>query len=284
MDTRKARGKRKKAVLGPKEKHGLLQLVVSLLLFLMVFAGQEAFPEKREVWREELRAILQKDTDFRQVFQYLGEAVAEESPVLETLETVWVEVFGSDEVPMDAPSQETVLPLRMQLRQEGEAGWVKPERPVVPKETPVEIRDPVLAAVQQKLGLQESLTPVMGVLTSGYGMRKHPIDGVVRMHGGVDIAAEEGTEILAFSDATVDYIGESSDYGLYLQLRHENGVTTFYAHCSQLCVQKGQKVAMGEVVAKVGNTGVSTGPHLHLEMKKDGELLDPISFIHYLSV
>ena len=74
---------RNKAVLGSKERRGLFQLTVSLLLFLLVFAGQEAFPEKAQAWRAELTAILQKDTDFQRVFRYLGRSVAEEAPVLE---------------------------------------------------------------------------------------------------------------------------------------------------------------------------------------------------------
>ena len=123
----------------------------------------------------------------------------------------------------------------------------------------------------------------MGVLTSGFGLREHPIDGETKPHEGIDLAAEIGTEVLAFADGTVDYIGESPAYGMYLQLRHENGVTTFYAHCSELCVQKGQKVSMGDVVAKVGDTGNTTGPHLHFELKRDGEFLDPQPYIDYVT-
>ena len=102
------------------------------------------------------------------------------------------------------------------------------------------------------------------------------------MHEGIDIAAESGTGILAFADGKVNYIGESDAYGMYLQLQHDNGVTTFYAHCSELCVQKGERVKQGDLVARVGNTGVSTGPHLHFEVKKDGEFLDPKPYVEYL--
>lgn len=284
------RGKGKKrgrgAALGRRERRSLLQMAVSLLLFLLVFTGQEAFPEQTALWREELLGLMQRDTDFRRVFAYLGASVAEEAPVLETLDTVWTEVFGSGTLPMGEPDRTAVMALRLELRQENAALGQKPEPPAPkaePEETPAEVRDPVLAAVRQDLGLEESLTPVMGILTSGYGVRVHPIDGETKMHDGVDLAAEEGTEIRAFSDGVVDYIGESKAYGMYLQLRHDNGVTTFYAHCSALCVQKGQRVKMGDVVARVGNTGVSTGPHLHLEMKKDGEFLDPQPYVRYLT-
>ena len=77
----------------------------------------------------------------------------------------------------------------------------------------------------------------------------------------------------------VDYIGESPAYGLYLQIQHANGVTSFYAHCSRLCVQPGQQVAAGEKVAEVGDTGEVTGAHLHFEVKVNGELVDPSDYI-----
>ena len=89
-----------------------------------------------------------------------------------------------------------------------------------------------------------------------------------------------GTDVLAFADGTVDYIGESEIYGQYLQLRHTGGLTTFYAHCSELLVQQGQTVKAGERVALSGATGNSTGPHLHFEMKLNGVLLNPAYYIN----
>jgi len=282
MERQKRTGKprRKKTVLGEKERRSLIQMAVSLLLFLVMFAGQEAFPEKAVIWREELRGILRKDTDFQQVFYYLGASVAEEASVLETLDTVWIEVFGSGNLPMEEPDRTAAMTLRMELQQGPEPLIIKPARPVRPVEP--EPLTPVQAAVKEDLGLTESLTPVFGVLTSGYGMRVHPIYGETLMHEGIDIAAEQGTSILAFADGKVNYIGESDAYGMYLQLQHDNGVTTFYAHCSELCVQKGERVSQGDVVAKVGSTGVSTGPHLHFEVKKNGTFLDPKPYVEYL--
>ena len=95
----------------------------------------------------------------------------------------------------------------------------------------------------------------------------------------VDLAVNTGTPVLAFAAGTVDYIGDSPIYGLYLQLDHGNGLKTFYAHCSKLCVQQGQQIALGEKVAESGNTGNSTGPHLHFEMKLNGVLLNPLYYI-----
>ena len=85
--------------------------------------------------------------------------------------------------------------------------------------------------------------------------------------------------VTAFAAGTVDYIGDSPIYGKYLQLCHAGGVTSFYAHCSKLCVQQGQEVAAGQEVALSGDTGNATGPHLHFEIKMDGVRLNPMDYI-----
>lgn len=133
------------------------------------------------------------------------------------------------------------------------------------------------------LGLQETIAPVDAALTSGFGWREHPISGGEKFHYGVDLAVETGTTVRAFAAGRVDYIGESNVYGQYLQLDHGGGVTSFYAHCSKLCVQQGQRVALGEKVAESGATGEVTGPHLHFEMKKDGVRLNPAYYISLLT-
>ena len=116
-------------------------------------------------------------------------------------------------------------------------------------------------------------------VSSASGWREHPIEGGEKFHAGVDLAAPSGDPIGAFADGVVDYIGESPAYGLYLQLRHDGGVTSFYAHCSKLCVQQGQTVTLGEKIAEVGDTGETTGAHLHFELRLDGELLNPLYYI-----
>lgn len=129
----------------------------------------------------------------------------------------------------------------------------------------------------------EVMSPVEGTegwwISSGYGWREHPVDGVERFHQGLDIAVNLGTPVKAFADGVVDYIGESSAYGLYTQIRHDNGVTSFYAHCNALYVKKGQEVQKGDVIAQSGATGNVTGPHLHFELRKDGILLNPSYYL-----
>lgn len=130
------------------------------------------------------------------------------------------------------------------------------------------------------LGVTETVTPALGWISSDFGWREHPVDGGEKFHNGVDLGVNSGTDVLAFADGTVDYIGESEIYGQYLQLRHTGGLTTFYAHCSELLVQQGQTVKAGERVALSGATGNSTGPHLHFEMKLNGVLLNPAYYIN----
>ncbi len=129
------------------------------------------------------------------------------------------------------------------------------------------------------LGIEATATPALGWISSGFGWREHPVDGGEKFHNGLDLGVNTGTPVLAFADGVVDYIGESDIYGQYLQLRHAGGLTSFYAHCSRLCVQQGQTVAVGEKVAESGATGNATGPHLHLELKLDGVLLNPAYYI-----
>ena len=132
------------------------------------------------------------------------------------------------------------------------------------------------------LGELETVTPVMGHLTSEYGYRDHPINGKYQFHGGVDIGGQVGDPIGAFAAGTVEYIGKDDSYGLYLQVDHGNGVKSFYAHCSKIVVSKGQTVALGEKVAEIGSSGTATGPHLHLELKFNKMHLNPVYYVDFL--
>ncbi len=111
-----------------------------------------------------------------------------------------------------------------------------------------------------------------------HGWRVHPVTGARDNHTGIDIAVAAGTPILAGQDGAVAFSGSNGDYGLMVQIDGENGLSSRYAHCSELLVTVGQEVAKGDVIAKVGSTGMSTGPHLHLEVIKDGVRLNPIFF------
>lgn len=119
-------------------------------------------------------------------------------------------------------------------------------------------------------------------VTSYYGYRVHPISGEKNYHTGVDIGMAQGTEILAGHDGTVTMAGNAGGYGLCVAIEGEayegHTLTTKYGHCSQILVSVGQEVKAGDVIAKVGSTGNSTGPHLHLEVLVNGQYLNPLYF------
>ena len=130
---------------------------------------------------------------------------------------------------------------------------------------------------QRNLGFAHC-TPADGHLTSTFGWREHPIEGGNRFHYGVDLGADEGSDVRAFASGEVYASGESSTLGNYVMLRHEGGYITLYAHCSRITVTGGH-VEMGDKIAEVGSTGLATGPHLHFELH-DGELyLNPIYYV-----
>ena len=124
----------------------------------------------------------------------------------------------------------------------------------------------------------EHVLPTEGTLTSDFGSRLSPTTGQPGFHYGLDIAADEGVVIGAFADGTVREVGES-DYGNYLIVDHADGFSTLYAHCSSISAAVGDEVKCGEEIARVGQTGNATGPHLHLEIWKDGAALDPSDYL-----
>lgn len=117
-------------------------------------------------------------------------------------------------------------------------------------------------------------------LSSGFGERMHPIYKIGKAHLGLDFTSPTGTPIHATGDATVHFAGyNASGYGVHVVLDHGFGYQTLYAHMSQATVRKGQKVKRGDIIGKVGSTGLSTGPHLHYEVIKDGTHMDPVNFL-----
>lgn len=123
-------------------------------------------------------------------------------------------------------------------------------------------------------------TPINGArLSSGYGMRRHPILGYSRMHRGTDFAAPTGTPILAAGDGVIVRAGPFSSYGNYVRIRHGDGYETSYAHMSRFAsgMRAGVRVRQGQVIGYVGTTGRSTGPHLHYEVMRRGQQVNPMT-------
>ena len=127
----------------------------------------------------------------------------------------------------------------------------------------------------------ELLYPLPGHyrITSPYGGRIHPITGVWSNHGGTDIAAPNGTNILSSNDGVVIFAGYHYSYGNYIIVDHGGGIATLYAHCSRLLAYEGQAVSKGDPIALVGSTGESTGNHLHYEVRVNGVRKNPMDYL-----
>jgi len=113
-------------------------------------------------------------------------------------------------------------------------------------------------------------------VSSGYGMRFHPISGERKAHLGVDYAAPTGTPVRTVGDGVVEFAGVQRGYGNVIIIRHRNNQSTLYAHLSRIGVRQGQRVAQGDFIGNVGSTGASTGPHLHFEFRDNGQHRDPL--------
>ncbi|HKT14290.1 MAG TPA: peptidoglycan DD-metalloendopeptidase family protein [Allosphingosinicella sp.] len=124
--------------------------------------------------------------------------------------------------------------------------------------------------------------PVPGTVTSNFGSRRHPILGYTRMHKGMDFRAGYGTPILAASDGRIARAGWAGGYGRQVMINHAQGYATSYSHMSRIAIQPGQYVRRGQLIGYVGSTGLSTGPHLHYELHKNGRAINPSS-VRYAS-
>jgi len=143
----------------------------------------------------------------------------------------------------------------------------------------------ILAKVQPYDGLilppgtGQLMYPTIGPVTSNFGWRTHPILGTERFHAGIDFGADYGSLVYASEQGRVIYADWYGGYGNAVIIDHGNGMTTLYAHCSELYVKDGDAVTKGQPIAAVGSTGFSTGPHLHFELRANGEPIDPAAYL-----
>lgn len=296
-----------------EDRRRLIQLGVSLFLFLLVYIGRGVFPAQLTQWQE----VVAVNVDFKAAFLQFESDLTQGKALKGALEALCVTLFGveTEEEPKQHPDECQPEPTLVLLSQTGRGGLDYlnghgilastnfstkedepfPSEPVPSRSEPEQ--SAIVTAVAQtytddgvelprnvslayyELGLSETTIPVDGTATSGFGYRDSPISGKNEFHLALDIGASEGTEIGAFAAGTVEYIGKSNEFGNYLKIRHENNVSSFYAHCSKLLVHKGDVVACGQTVALVGHTGNATGDHLHLTIEKDNIRLDPAYYV-----
>jgi murein DD-endopeptidase MepM/ murein hydrolase activator NlpD len=136
-----------------------------------------------------------------------------------------------------------------------------------------------LALQADQLALTPTLAPTVGVLTAGFGIRPDPFTNQQEFHTGIDISTPTGKRIYAPANGTVVKVGHEKGFGRIVQISHGYGVTTLYGHLEVARVTEGQRVKRGDLVALVGSTGRSTGPHLHYEVHRNGKPVNPLDFV-----
>ena len=253
-------------------------------VFVMIVAVKFLFPEQASA----LTQAVGKRADFAEAFAAVGRAVSGEGDVNESLQDAFIAVFNPSQIESEqrenAPSGEEetrslsvsssevsiqgdVLQQEQDTKEEASftGGYTMP---TLPDNASLE---------QRNLGFP-CTTPVIGTLSSAFGWREHPTDGGTKFHYGIDLAAEIGSDIVAFADGDVFAVGESSTLGKYIILVHSGGYKTLYGHCSEVIVKSGT-VRMGEVIAQVGESGSTTGPHLHFELQDGALYLNPIYYV-----
>jgi murein DD-endopeptidase MepM/ murein hydrolase activator NlpD len=141
------------------------------------------------------------------------------------------------------------------------------------------IRQKIAASTGIIRGTGRFVFPANGRISSGFGNRRHPILGYSRFHGGVDFAASYGSTIRAADSGRVIFSGWYGGYGQTVIVDHGGGLSTLYAHASRLFVSEGQAVQQGQAIAAVGSTGLSTGPHLHFEVRQNGNPVNPAGYL-----
>jgi murein DD-endopeptidase MepM/ murein hydrolase activator NlpD len=141
------------------------------------------------------------------------------------------------------------------------------------------IRQKIAASTGIVRGTGRFVFPANANISSGFGNRVHPILGYSRFHAGIDFAASHGSAIRAADSGRVIFSGWYGGYGQTVIIDHGNGVSTLYAHASRLYVNEGQNVQQGQSIAAVGSTGLSTGPHLHFEVRQNGNPVNPMAYL-----
>ena len=291
-DTVKAASRRKTDTMGRRERRVCLQLVASGGIFVLLVALKLLLPGHLAGIGQKIGDALETNLDAQAVFSVIGEVAAGEQNAEELWDSVYQAVFSGKK---DVEVMKTaVITDRQDTAALEELRAFRKEQTAEPMEAeaPEGGGEAVLTSVlyspenlpegvcmeQAVLGFDYT-APVSGAVSSPFGYREHPTTGTERFHYGIDLAAEEGAQIACFANGTVKAVGESSSYGKYLIVTHADGAETLYAHCSAVTVSSGQAVTRGETIARVGATGMATGPHLHFELQREGTYLNPVYYV-----
>ena len=271
------------------------KLYVSSGIFIAMTVMKLLFPEQTVHARQEVVRLIDMDMDYRALAVQAGSLLTDES-VQQVFELVREEVsaVGSDDTiisdsdsvtpsPTPSPANASATPLPTASSDEAETA---PSANVLSaieafktaQEAYVGYATPEKVSYANLCIPFSYSSPVSGITSSGFGYRVHPIEGVVKFHYGTDYAVETGTPVTAFADGTVSLSGYEAGYGNFVEITHADGWKTLYAHCEEINVEFNQTVKEGDVIGLSGETGATTGPHLHLELSCDGYYTNPEFF------
>lgn len=249
-----------------REQKMLLRLLAAAAVLLLAVGVKLTAPRTLLRWQERFAQAVNAEMDVQEVFSAVGEAVSGEG------EDGWQEVYKAVFFPSEATAESTSVSGVEELPE------TSPATEETAETAETETTPQTVCMTQQVLGF-DFVSPLDAVTTSGFGLRESPVSGDEEFHYGLDLAAEEGTEIRCFADGRVKAVGDSSSLGNYLIVDHTDGYSTLYAHCSRVIASAGKAVAMGETIAEVGQSGNATGPHLHFVLYRGSTYLNPIYYL-----
>lgn len=263
MGAKKTTTGRRVAQPAPKRQRRTTQAMICGGVFVLLVGMKILLPQT--TFDDRIGQLLTHNMDVEAVFALVGNLGDQENITDQLHQAVFGEepIVQEESVPQEEPEDITIIQ---------STGTIVEEATVYSQENLPEN----VSMEQMVLGFAYE-SPVNSVVTSPFGYRTE--DGVTRFHYGVDLAGSVGDAICAFADGTVRAVGESSSYGQYLIIDHANGFATLYAHCSSICVTTDAMVTMGQEIAQVGETGMVTGPHLHLELMYNNLYLNPIYYV-----
>nr|WP_320118412.1 M23 family metallopeptidase [uncultured Marinifilum sp.] len=259
-------------------------LAIAMVVVLFYFFGS---PKERSLQRENQKLITQYQrlnaeleqihtvlTDLEQRDDNLYRVIFEAEPIHSNIRKAGVGGVNRYKELENMENSELVISTAKKLDQVAKSLYVQTKS-----------YDDVEIMVKNKFKMLSAIPAIMplaikdfGRISAGYGWRIHPIYKTKKFHDGMDFTGKVGTPIYATGDGVVKQARKERGYGKKIVIDHGYGYTTLYAHLSNYRVKKGQKVKRGEIIGELGNTGISTGPHLHYEVRKNRKTLNPINY------
>jgi len=284
------------------------QIIISLLLIIIIVVAKNINISATNYITDKVKYIINYNVELKSVFSYIDNLAADikksispeavEEPALngkqdlkvnstttdmqnsediqtlpETLTSSATESSGMNEVVITEPAVDAPKTHSNSKNEENDDTGIGDDAVTIPQTA-------VLSA-SSEAGLLpvDMLIPVEGTIGSLFGEKINSITGNKKMHNGIDIDAKSGSDVKSAHDGAIMASGASPEYGNYVRITHTGGLETVYANCSRVIAKKGQSVKMGDIIATIGDADIFTGSHLHFEIWRDGNAVDPLEYI-----